>query len=184
MSEQKKPVILAAIELQDLAVLEFPEEATPEQIAEIEAAWEQAMNEAMGDLQEGLTRIRKAIERETFKAEQHDPEINLLKRELELRLAGKARHEAHAARLKRYALRCVEHAGGKVESEGFIFAAQKNGGSPKVEIADREAIPEKYRVPQPWQPDTKLIGIDVEKGGATVPGAVVSRGFHLRIKGA
>jgi hypothetical protein len=184
MSEQKKPIIMSAIELQDLAVLEFPEDATAEQIAEIEAAWEKAMDETLGDLREGMTRIRKAIERETFKAEQHDPEINLLKRELELRTAGKARHEAHVTRLKRYATKCLQIAGGEVEAEGFVFKLQKNGGTPKVEIADREQIPEKYRVPQPWQPDTKLIGIDVEKGGAAVPGAVVSRGVHLRIKGA
>lgn len=179
---EKKPTILTAIQFAEMQALDIPEDATPEEIEAIEAAWEKAMDEAMGDLQEGLTRIRLAIERETFLSEQHDPEINLLKRELELRMAGKMRHVNHAARLKKYAAKCLEFAGGPVEAEGFQFRLQKNGGAPKVEILDRDQIPTEYQVPQPWQPDTKAIAHDAEKLGKEIPGVKVERGVHLRIK--
>jgi hypothetical protein len=199
--QERKPLILQAIEFADLLAFDFPElvegvdypaglpesEVTrlkAEHFAAVEDAWEREIEARFGDIKERFTVLRKVEERETFLSEQHDPEINALKRELDLRIAGKKRHEAHANRVHRLMEKTLRIVGTPVEAEGFVFKLQKNGGRPKVEIFDRESVPEEYRVPQPWQPDTIMIGIDVEKNGKEVPGVKVERGTHMRIKAA
>jgi hypothetical protein len=144
-NDRPKPLILQALEFRELTALEFPEDATPETIAAIEANWEAELETRFADIQERFTAIRKVIAREESLEGYHNVEIAALKAELKLREAGKAKHTRHIERVKKYASGCLEALQlPEVAAEGFVFKRQKNGGVLPL-IVDESVLPEEYK---------------------------------------
>jgi len=112
-----------------------------------------------------------------------DAEAEVLMAEAK-RLTDKAKARANRADgLKAYLLSNLVAVGLK-QVKGPLFTVAVQDSPPSLNVLDREAIPDAYRVlppPPTWRPDAKAI-IDAVKRGETVPGAEIVIGKHLRIR--
>jgi len=182
---ERKPLFVLAMEFQDLTAIDFPDECTPEQTAEIEAAWQAALETRYADMGARFEALTYVIEREKISAARYDAEIEAAERFLALRKGARSRHENHEKRAKAYAVQCLEMVGGEyaLPALGLTLKTQKNGGLPRVEVADPKRLPPIYQIIE-IVPDIKALANVVEKLGQAVEGVTVTRGKHLRIKGA
>jgi chromosome segregation ATPase len=184
MQTVNKSLYERVMDFKEVATLEIPEGASPEQVAELEARWQAEFDARFQSVEEKVNAYYHAIKREEFKAKAHQPQIDAIREELAMLEAAAARHEKEAERIEARLVQCLRELGTEVIAEGKVFKAIKNGGKPRLELDSANIPPEYYYTPVPKpEIDKETIRLELEAGKQLPFAKLAAPTYRLGVKG-